>query len=181
MLLVGRNPVVLSKLADALTNEGLLVQTTSFVEQASRNFNAAKFDLVAFGRGVDAVTNRQLRADFRAQNPGILFVDGLAPVIPLLTRQISLALSVSVSEENVLTEFGFQQPEILVSVSTSCQLKIDLYQLDEIHTTTQRTLVAESVGAGTHLFVADRMSINEGTIHFLTAEVDNRELVVITL
>lgn len=49
ILLIGRNLNVLASLAEALIHEGFVVKTTNLVERASQDFDAAEFDLIAFG------------------------------------------------------------------------------------------------------------------------------------
>jgi hypothetical protein len=184
ILIIGRNPIVLANLASALEDEGFLVHTTAPVEQVSRRFNALEIDLVVFGRGVDPVTNARLRADFLSQNPGVLFVDGLAPVIPLLVKQIKQALVGGQTSERTISAFTCQKTQpllIAVTVRIACQLTIDLYQLDAVHTTWQHTLISAYVMAGHHTFKIDRPYIGSSTIDFLAAGVDTGELVVLDL
>ena len=184
ILLIGRNPNVLANLASALTAEGFAVKTTNLVEQAAGAFDAADFNLIAFGRGVDEATNAQLRADFRQQHEGIRFVDGLAPVIPLLVKQIRLALLEQPTTEKVLSEFSCQQLDrllIRLTLTQAAQLTIDLCQLDAVHTTHQKTLVSAWIEAGSHEFRADIYSEDKLSISFLVAEVNNSELAVLPL
>lgn len=184
VLLIGRNPNVLANLANALMHEGFVVKTTNLVEQASQDFSGADFDLIAFGRGVDEETNALLRANFSNQNPNIIFVDGLAPVIPLLVKQINVALSDKSVTENLITDFSYQQTERLqVNISTAidCQLTIDLYQLDAVHHTQQKTLISAFVTAGNHTFLMDDLPNRTSTINFLVAEVADLDLAVIPL
>lgn len=184
ILLIGRNPNVLASLADALTHEGLVVKTTNLVERASQDFDAAEFDLIAFGRGVDEQTNSLLKADFIAQKSSILFVDGLAPITTLLVRQIQLALADRPLAKKVITEFSCQQHERLtihITVLTDCQLLVDLYQLDAVHHTRQETLVSTFVVAGNHSFSVDLQVDGTSTINFLVAEVANLALAVLPL
>jgi hypothetical protein len=184
VLLIGRNPTVLTNLASALTEEGFSVKTTNRVEPASEDFNAAEFDLIAFGRGVDETTNTFLKANFTAQNPKIIFVDGLAPVIPLLVRQIKLALSGSLLQERILARFSCQQTDPLllqVTTASACRLIIDLYQLDAVHNTQQKTLVSAFVSAGNHTFSIGLEPEHDSTINFLVAEANNSDLRVLPL
>lgn len=184
VLLIGRNPTVLVNLASALIDEGFVVKTTDLVEQAGQNFNAGDFDLIAFGRGVDELTNAMLRSSFLAQNPAICFVDGLAPVIPLLVKQIKLGLADKPIAQKVITNFSCQQTESLhirVATAINCQLTIDLYQLDAVHTTQQKTLVSEFVFAGNHLFSVNIKPATDSTINFLVAEAADLDLTVLPL
>ncbi|MCX6214863.1 hypothetical protein [Spirosoma sp.] len=184
ILLIGRNPMVLANLASALTAEDFLVQTTDQVEQASDQFNAVDFDLIAFGRGVDEATNASLKANFSAQNPDVVFVDGLAPVVPLLVKQIKQALVSNQTSAKKLIKFTCQQTEQLVvqvTVTAACQLTIDLYRLDAVHTTHQQTLVSSFVMAGNHTFRLNEKADSNSTINFLAASADKAELLVLPL
>ncbi|MVM40455.1 hypothetical protein GO730_26970 [Spirosoma sp. HMF3257] len=185
VLLVGRNPNVLTSLASVLTEEGFAVKTTSLVEQASRDFKATDFDVIAFGRGVDAQTNAMLRAEFAGHNSAILFVDGLAPVIPLLVKQIKLELSDKAVNRHVVTGFSCERTDdtlrINVFTAIDCQLMVDLYQLDTIHTTQRKTLVSEYIEAGKHTFSIESLPDLTSTINFLVAEVADLDLAVLPL
>ena len=183
VLLIGRNPTVLVQLAAALATEGFAVTTTNHVDLASQEFNAMEFDLIAFGRGVDEKTNAELKADFLAQNKAILLVDGLAPVIPLLAKQIQLALAVRQPTEKMITHISAQVDDrltIQVSLAAACQLTIDLYQLDAVHHTHQERLVTVFADQGSHSFSVDRTPAGS-TIDFLVAEAVDRELAVLPL
>lgn len=184
ILLIGRNPMVLVNLASALTEDEFGVQTTHDVEQAGQQFNGADFDLVAFGRGVDEATNAKLRVEFTAQHPGIQFVDGLAPVTPLLVKQIKQALINKLTTEKAITAFTYQLAQNLqINVTTVIdgQLTVDLYQLDAVHHTEQKTLISQSVKAGNHTFLIRDLPDIKSTINFLVAEIPNFELAVLPL
>lgn len=184
ILLVGRNPTVLAQLAEALLQEEYVVKTTNRVEQASQEFNAADFDLIAFGRVVDEQTKVQLRTNFSGQNQNVFFVDGLAPVISLLVKQINVALLDNPIAEKVITDFRYKQTEVLhlfMSTSIDCQITIDLYLLDAFHHTQHKTLVSEFVMAGHHTYQIHDVPDTTSTINFLIAEVAALDLAVLTL
>jgi hypothetical protein len=63
----------------------------------------------------------------------------------------------------------------------NCQLKIDLYQLDAVHTTRQQTLVSGFIEAGNHTFSTAIAVNDKSSINFLIAEVNTNELAVIAL
>jgi len=182
VLLIGRNPIILSDLAEALAYEGLLVQTTNQIEQAIETIDGRDFDLIAFGRGVDELTSQRLKHHFLVQNPEMLFVDGLVPIIPLLVKQIMVALATPSSRAENLTCFGYDACEgiVLVAVDVACQLAVDLYQLDASYSTHQYTLVSERVNAGEYAFPVFPQ-IDCTMINLLTAEVNRSELAIIEL
>ena len=184
ILLSGRNPAVLANLSSALTGEGFEVQTTGLVKQASKQFDAVDFDLIAFGRGVDEETKAVLKADFSTKKPAIHFVDGLAPIIPLLVKQIKQALADTPVENKALLKFTRQPADDLlieVTVTVACQLSITLYQLDAVHQTEQKTLVSEFIVAGNHTFSIAQVPDTQSAINFLVAETDKQDLLVMPL
>lgn len=184
ILLIGRNPIVLTNLSLALTNEGFKVQTTGLIEQASKQFDAVDFDLIAFGRGVDEETKAVLKADFLTQKSTIHFVDGLAPVTSLLVKQIKQTLANTSAFDKVIIRFARQSADDLlidVTVTIACQLSITLYQLDAVHHTEQKTLVSEFILAGNHLFRIAWLPDTQSTINFLVAETDKQDLLVMPL
>ncbi|GAB3785094.1 hypothetical protein GCM10028818_46240 [Spirosoma horti] len=184
ILLIGRNPIVLANLSAALTNEGFEVQTTGLVEQASKQFDAIDFDLIAFGRGIDEEMKALLKADFLTKKPTVHFIDGLAPVTSLLVKQIKQTLANTTAFNKTLIRFVRQPADDLlidVTVTVACQLSITLYQLDAVHHTEQKTLASEFVIAGNHTFRIANLPSVQSTINFLVAETDKQDLLVMPL
>lgn len=184
ILLIGRNPTVLANLDEALTAEGFATKMTNLVEQASQDFSGADFDLIAFGRGVDEVTNAYLRTRFSTQNPAVIFVDGLAPITSLLVQQIKLALADTLLLEKTLTKFTCQSVDcahVQITVTAACQLTIELYQLDAVHHNQQTTLVSKFVTAGNHTFSVKLPDKTDSTVKFLVAQANNQDLMVLPL
>ncbi|GAB3555943.1 hypothetical protein [Spirosoma fluminis] len=184
VLLIGRNPAVLSALAEALINEKMLVETTRLVEQADQDFNAADFDLIAFGRGVDEDTRAGLKRNFKGQHPGVHFVDGLAPIVPLLVRQITTTLAAKPIETNRLVSVNCEQSETIqlyIVVRQACRLTVDLYQLNAIHTTSQSTLFTRYIEAGNHQFDVSRTLLEDTIASFLFVTADEDEFTVLSL
>ncbi|WP_338874146.1 hypothetical protein WBJ53_00800 [Spirosoma sp. SC4-14] len=183
ILLIGRNPIILSDLAEALTQEGLWVQTTSLVDEAIETINGQDFDLIALGRGIDELTNQRLKSHFLSQNKELLFVDGLVPIIPLLVKQITVALATARGLNENLTCFGYDSCEgiVLVAVDAVCQLAVDLYQLDASYSTHQYTLISERVNPGEYTFSVPPQQIDCTRINLLAAEVNQNELAIIEL
>lgn len=183
VLLVGRNQTVLAKLAKALAQEDIDVQTTNHVEQASQDFNARDFSLIAFGRGVDGTTKDRLKADFTSQNPNVLFVDGIAPIIPLLVKQVIGTLKAKPADSNVLTQLGYEQHSSTVhlTVRQDCYLSLCFYQLDAVHRTRHETLIAENIQTGSHMYHIKAKRLDNTIASFLLIEVNEDELAILPL
>ncbi|QJW91949.1 hypothetical protein HNV11_22470 [Spirosoma taeanense] len=175
---------MLALLKEALEDVGLTVFVTDRVEQAAAEFYAADFDLIAFGRGVDEPLNTELRAVFSNQRSDVLFVNGLAPVVPLLVKQILFAMRRKPEVKNVLSDFRYQIAEpitVVVTLTEPTQLTVGIYQLDAEHRTVCKMLVSEFVQAGQHAFPMSIEPDAGATIRFLTAEVDSGELSVLPI
>jgi hypothetical protein len=57
-----------------------------------------EYGAVAFGRAVGEEDRARMRDAFRAANPAVAFVDGLAPITPLLVAQLSRRSTVGQSK-----------------------------------------------------------------------------------
>lgn len=153
VLLIGKRQNVLTKLATALTKEGFAVQWTSDIERADKVFGARNFDMIAFGRGVTPDQKAHFRAFFSGQNPAIRFVDGLAPIIPLLVDQIKQAFVELPPDEQRLTGFTYETTgglKLHFALKEICEVNIKLYYLDFFFRTHPYKLVSAKLPPGSH-------------------------------
>jgi DNA-binding response OmpR family regulator len=104
VLLIGKRKSVLTRLASELQKEGLSVQWTNNYATAHTDFRPNRFDLIIFGRGVDDRNRLRLQTIYQARNPEIIFLEGIAPIIPLLVHQIRYALLRKKQNERTLAE-----------------------------------------------------------------------------
>ncbi|WP_027948157.1 arylamine N-acetyltransferase family protein [Litchfieldella anticariensis] len=79
VLVLGRMPEVLETVTRELAELGVAVQGTTEAESATERFDAAQFDLIAFGRGLVGPLSERLRQGFAQQNPSVRFLDTFAP------------------------------------------------------------------------------------------------------
>jgi hypothetical protein len=91
VLLVGKRASVLTSLQSALRKVGIEADLTQDVT-AARPDGLRRYDAVAFGRAVKENDRARMKAVFRAANPSVIFIDGLAPITPLLVAQFEEAL-----------------------------------------------------------------------------------------
>ncbi len=184
ILLIGRNPTVLAQLKAALTAERYWVETTSRVEQAADEFETMHFDLIAFGRGVDEQMNEQLRSRFLARQSQVLFVNGLAPIISLLVKQIQLALAGNQTPGSLtaqVNDWNNNELSVSVTITSAGRVTITRYELDAVHHTRQQTLVSRPMPAGTHQIVLNALRPAGLSLQFLAFELDSRDLLVVPL
>ena len=91
VLLIGKRAVVLTRLQAALRESGIEADLTQ--DTAARvAAGPGEYDAVAFGRAVGEHDRARMRDAFRAANHAVAFVDGLAPITPLLKAQFEQAL-----------------------------------------------------------------------------------------
>lgn len=91
VLLIGKCTGVLRRLQAALREHGVDADVSRDVGRADAGRPYA-YDAVAFGRAVSSADRARMREAFRQGNPAVVFVDGLAPIIPLLVAQFEEAL-----------------------------------------------------------------------------------------
>jgi len=147
VLSVGKNKGVLRKLTQALTDAGFDAEWTNDVVEAARRARAGDIDLVAFGRGVKGHERESLRAAFSAANPEVLFVDGLAPMIPLLVAQVEDAFSSQLGSGRVLEVAGAAhrdgEDEVILRLRAACEVEVTEYRLDWLYRTHTDRLLSE--------------------------------------
>ena len=91
VLLIGKRASVLTSLQSALREVGIEADLTQAVT-AVRPDGLRQYDAIAFGRAVKEDDRARMRAVFTAANPSAIFIDGLAPITPLLVAQFEEAL-----------------------------------------------------------------------------------------
>jgi hypothetical protein len=149
VLAVGKSRRVLRKLTDALTEAGFDARWTDDIPTASQHFRPGTVDLVAFGRGVGGQDRSRLKSDYLEGNPAVLFVEGLAPVIPLLLAQVESAFSARKRDSSVLERATASDGELTITVRDDCDLEVMLYRLDRLYRTHRDVLLSQRVSAGT--------------------------------
>jgi hypothetical protein len=92
VLLIGKRAAVLTRLQAALRDIGVEADLTQDVGGAARG-ELRRYAAVAFGRAVGEADRDRMKEAFRAANPDVLYVDGLAPITPLLVAQFEEALA----------------------------------------------------------------------------------------
>ncbi|HWO72316.1 MAG TPA: hypothetical protein VNN21_02025 [Dehalococcoidia bacterium] len=126
---------MLEKLAEALRAEGMSVRWVDDAAQAG-TLDGADFDVAAFGRGIDAATRNDLRKALSARNPKLAFVEGLAPIIPLLVDQVLYARAEAAGAPRALADFAWQEGgklEFSFRLDRDCEVEIDLHHLNPLY------------------------------------------------
>ena len=132
VLLIGARVALLAKLAAALRIIGIgadIAHDTNGVHADElRGYGA-----VAFGRAVTQEERNAARHAFEQAGVDVAYVDGLAPIVPLLVAQIEHALDRSPVELRRLTRLVAADGEAGVEVTSSCRVHLTAYRLDRLY------------------------------------------------
>ena len=102
VLLIGARAAVLAKLAAALRIIGIGADITRDAAGVPPD-ELRVYGAVAFGRAVTDEERAAVRRSFDAAGADVAYVEGLAPIVPLLVAQIEHALDRSPREQRRLT------------------------------------------------------------------------------
>ncbi|MFE6157528.1 oxidoreductase [Streptomyces sp. NPDC056486] len=154
VLLIGARVAVLAKLAAALRTIGvgaeIAADATGVPPDELRTYGA-----VAFGQAVPAATRDGVCAAFDAAGIRAAYVDGLAPIIPLLVAQIEHALDQSPLEQRRLTRLVAVDGTADVETTSTCRVKILAYRLDRLRRTQVHEVFDGVLEPGEHRITLD--------------------------
>ena len=91
VLLIGKRAAVLTRLQTALREIGIEADLTQEISGTAGD-RLRPYTAVAFSHAVSAADRTTMRDVFRQANPDVVYVDGLAPITPLLVAQFEEAL-----------------------------------------------------------------------------------------
>ncbi|MGH4028571.1 oxidoreductase [Actinomycetota bacterium Odt1-20B] len=155
VLLIGARVAVLAKLAAALRTIGIGAEIThdaaGVPPEELRTYGA-----VAFGRSVPAAGREAVRDAFDAAGVSVAYVDGLAPVIPLLVAQIEYALDRSPVAQRRLTALTAAPGAAHVEITSTCLVTLTAYRVDRLYRTHVHELYDGVLEPGEHRIVVDR-------------------------
>ncbi|KPI19911.1 hypothetical protein OK074_7713 [Actinobacteria bacterium OK074] len=134
VLLIGARAAVLGKLAAALRTIGIGADIAHDVSDVAAD-ELHGYDAVAFGRGVDERERAAVRASFARAGADPAYVEGLAPITPLLVAQIQHALERRPAGPRRLTGLTATGTEALVEVAVTCRVRVTGYRLDRLSRT----------------------------------------------
>ncbi|OKJ93556.1 oxidoreductase [Streptomyces sp. CB03234] len=134
VLLIGARVAVLARLAAALRTIGIgadiAEDTVAVPPEELRAYGA-----VAFGREIGEERRRAVKEAFARAGADVAYVDGLAPIVPLLVAQIEHALDRSPLERRRLIRLAAAGGEATVEVTSTCRVQLVAYRLDRLRRT----------------------------------------------
>ncbi|MEV0524083.1 oxidoreductase [Streptomyces sp. NPDC050439] len=134
VLLIGARVAVLAKLAAALRTIGVGAEIAADAAGVPPD-ELRTYGAVAFGRSVPAATRDGVRAAFEGAGLRVSYVDGLAPIIPLLVAQIEHALDRGPLELRRLTRLAAADGSADVEITSTCRVQLVAYRLDRLSRT----------------------------------------------
>ncbi|MEW2397354.1 oxidoreductase [Streptomyces sp. NPDC046862] len=149
VLLIGARVAVLAKLAAALRTIGIGAEITHDATHVPPD-ELRTYGAVAFGRAVAEEQRAAVREAFERAGAEVAYVDGLAPIIPLLVAQIENALDRSPSDRRRLTRLVAAGGEAGVEVTSTCRVQVTAYRLDRLYRTHTYEIFDGILPAGRH-------------------------------
>ena len=181
ILAIGKRETILKQLSQELNRSGY---ESDYMVNSNSDFNKLdgfKYDLVAFGLGVESKNKEQLKTTLSKQNPQILFMQGLSPIVPVLIDQIKNTFFTQSGQENLLKDLRFNtenELNIQLEVTDDCWLEIILNQLDFLFKNQHECLIHKKVEQGIHQFSTGKIIQPFGR-SFLVVKI-NQEVVCVT-
>ena len=163
-MLVGKRASVLTRLVAALHERGIEAEQVRTVDGSGLEAGAAGepgpdgrrgYDVVGFGRAVREADRARLREAFTAADPETVFVDGYAPIIPLLVAQFEQALDRRPRTARLLVDAAVRGGIVDLELRSRNRLRITSYRLDALHRTRERMVFDRDADAGPHSATLD--------------------------
>ena len=158
VLLIGARVAVLAKLAAALRIIGIGADITREVGDVHAD-ELRGYGAVAFGRAVTEEERAAVRRSFERAGVDVAYVDGLAPIVPLLVAQIEHALDRSPAEQRRLTHLVAADGEAGVEVTSPCRVRVTAYRLDRLYRTHAQEVFDGVLEAGRHRIALDAKAV----------------------
>ncbi|MFE5811983.1 oxidoreductase [Streptomyces sp. NPDC056479] len=158
VLLIGARVALLAKLAAALRTIGIGAEITDGVGGVLAD-ELRTYGAVAFGRAVGKDQRAAVRGAFDEAGVEVTYVDGLAPIVPLLVAQIEHALDRSPAEQRRLTRLVAADGEAGIEVTSPCRVRLTAYRLDRLYRTHTHEVFDGILEAGRHRIALDAKAV----------------------
>jgi hypothetical protein len=109
-----------------------------------------EYGAVAFGRAVGEEDRARMRDAFRAANPAVAFVDGLAPITPLLVAQFEQAVDRRPEQDRRIGDLTVSEGRIDFELRSPARVRVTTYRLTRLYRTHTEQLLDEPLAPGTH-------------------------------
>lgn len=158
VLLIGARVAVLAKLAAALRTIGIGADIAHDATDVHAD-ELRSYGAVAFGRAVTQEERAAVRRAFEQAGVQVAYVDGLAPIIPLLVAQIENALDRRPVEQRRLTRLVAADGEAGIEVSSPCRVRLTAYRLDRLYRSHVQEIFDGILEPGRHRIALDAKAV----------------------
>lgn len=161
VLLIGARVALLAKLAAALRTIGIGADITRDAEgvlaEELRGYGA-----VAFGPTVGEAERAAVRRAFDRAGAEATYVDGFAPIVPVLVAQIEHALDHSALPQRRLTHLVAADGTAGIEVTSPCRVRLTAYRLDRLSRLRAQDLFDGVLEPGSHRIPLDGQAAKDG-------------------
>ena len=158
VLLIGARVALLAKLAAALRTIGIGADIAHDVNGVHAD-ELRGYGAVAFGRAVTQEERAAVRRSFEQAGVEVAYVEGLAPIVPLLVAQIEHALDRSPVELRRLTRLVAADGEAGVEVTSPCRVRLTAYRLDRLYRSHAHEVFDGVLEPGRHRIALDAKAV----------------------
>ncbi|WP_105969902.1 oxidoreductase [Streptomyces geranii] len=158
VLLIGARVAVLAKLAAALRTIGIGADITREATDVPAD-ELRGYGAVAFGRTTGEEERAAVRRSFEHAGVEVAYVDGLAPIVPLLVAQIEHALDRSPLERRRLTRLVAADGEAGIEVTSTCRVHLTAYRQDRLSRTQAQEVFDGILEPGRHRIALDAKAV----------------------
>ncbi|WP_369227101.1 oxidoreductase [Streptomyces sp. R39] len=131
VLLIGARVALLAKLAAALRAIGIGADITRDADGVPAE-ELRGYGAVAFGPAAGEAERTAVRQAFERAGVDVAYVDGLAPIVPLLVAQIEHTLERSPLPQRRLARLVAADGTAGIEVTSPCRVRVTAYRLDRL-------------------------------------------------
>ncbi|MFJ3207414.1 oxidoreductase [Streptomyces flaveolus] len=158
VLLIGARVALLARLAAALRTIGVGADITQDASGVPADELRA-YGAVAFGRAIGEEERAAVRRAFTRAGVDVAYVDGLAPIVPLLVAQIEHALDRGPAERHRLTRLTATGGAAEIEVTSPSRVRLTAYRLDRLYRTHTHEVFDDVLEPGGHRIALDAKTV----------------------
>ncbi|MFV8186429.1 MULTISPECIES: oxidoreductase [unclassified Streptomyces] len=158
VLLIGARVALLAKLAAALRSIGIGADIAHDAHGVPAD-ELRGYGAVAFGRAITQEQRAAVRRGFEQAGVEVAYVEGLAPIVPLLVAQIEHALDRSPVQLRRLTRLVAADGEAGIEVTSPCRVRLTAYRLDRLYRTHTHEVFDGVLETGRHRIALDAKAV----------------------
>ncbi|MCG7203173.1 oxidoreductase [Streptomyces arenae] len=177
VLLIGARVALLARLAAALRAIGIGADITGDTDGVPAE-ELRGYGAVFFGPTAGEPERAAVRAAFDRAGVPVAYVDGLAPIVPLLVAQTEHALDRSPLPQRRLARLVAADGTAGVEVTSSCRVRLTAYRLDRLSRPRSHELFDGVLAPGSHRIPLDGKAVRGGS--YVVARTTDGVLVAAT-